>query len=124
MKIMIDWEDVDLTEILKEAHGNFEDEDGRPRSVGEMLIDKYLECEPNFHILNTNFNLSAYRCRRIADVPGIERFTPLSRYRAMVNIGKLFDVDATKRLVLATVNKFFYSKRLQLNRRQPKDGGV
>jgi len=121
-KIMIDWEDIDLSELLKGTGVdlNFdEDDDDGPRNIGEMLIDKYLEREHNFHILNTNFNLSNQRCRKIARIPGIERFTPLSRYKAMVNIAKLFDVNEVKEQVKVVINNFFYNNKLG----QQDDGG-
>ena len=110
-KIMIDWEDIDLTELLRGENFEEFDED-EPRNIGEMLIDKYLEREHNFHILNTNFNLSRPRCRKIARIPGIERFTPLSRYKAIVNIAKLFDVNEVKEQVKIVINNFFFYNRL------------
>lgn len=124
MKIMIDWEDIDLTELLKggDFGGDFDEEE--PRNIGEMLIDKYLEREHNFHILNTNFNLSKPRCRKIARIPGIERFTPLSRYKAMVNIAKLFDVNEVKEQVKVVINNFFFYNRLGRQEEEETGEGV
>lgn len=121
-KIMIDWEDIDLTELLR---GDFEEfDEDEPRNIGEMLIDKYLEREHNFHILNTNFNLSRSRCRKIARIPGIERFTPLSRYKAMVNIAKLFDVNEVKEQVKVCINNFFFYNRLGQQEEEEQAEGV
>jgi len=121
-KIMIDWEDIDLTELLR---GDFEEfDEDEPRNIGEMLIDKYLEREHNFHILNTNFNLSRPRCRKIARIPGIERFTPLSRYKAMVNIAKLFDVNEVKEQVKVVINNFFFYNRLGQQEEEEQAEGV
>lgn len=122
MKIVIDWEDIDIKEILQ--HPQMDEFDEEPMSVGEMLINKYLEQDHHFHILNTNFNLNGYLCRRIANVAGVERFTPLSRYKAMVNIAKLFEVDVVKRGIKSEINKYFYNKRLARKQEEKPEEGV
>lgn len=53
--------------------------------------------------LNTNFNLSRDVCSRIENVVGVETLDVISRYRARIGVGKMFDGDEVGQSVKVAV---------------------
>lgn len=125
-KNIIEWEDINLKEMLGEMHQGEDDDfmDGPPVSMADMLLHKYMEQDHNFHILHTNFSLSKRLLMTLSLVDGVERLTPLSRYRAMFYIGRLFEVDRVKGLIRGRINKWFRDKELRRNQEEEKTDGV
>lgn len=116
-KQIIDWEELNLEDILEQKR---EDDDFSPSD----FISKYNDKVFKYYVLNTNFNLSAGVLRKIADVPGVERIIPISRYRALVNFGKLFTHEDVQKQISKEVSKLFYPKNLRKKSDVEKPEGV
>lgn len=116
-KEIIDWEELNLEEILQ-PHPNEEDD------FQSGFISRYNDKVFKYYVLNTNFNLSAKILREIADVPGVERIIPISRYRALVNFGKLFTPEEVQKLINKEVSKLFYPKELRKKVSKKSEEGV
>ena len=114
-KEIIDWEELNLEDIFETE----DNEDFQPN-----FIAKYSDKVFKYYVLNSNFNLSALVLRKIANVPGIERIIPVSRYRALVNFGKLFSVEEVQKSVNKEISKLFYPKNLQKKIEQENADGV
>lgn len=51
----------------------------------------------NFWMAHTNFDLRADGCvAKIVGTPGVETFTPFTRYRFRISVGRLFEQDEVK----------------------------
>lgn len=50
-------------------------------------------------IMNTNFNLSSTRIQALIEIPGIEILKPLSRYRAIIAVGKCFTFTEVRKKI-------------------------
>lgn len=123
MKVMIEWEDIDLKELFDRSN-EMDDFEEPPSSLWDLVLEKYLEQDYHFLILHTNFNLSRNRCLKISRVPGVERLSPLSRYKAMINIAKLYDPDSVKGEIRTLINKFFYRNELEQDSEPDVEEGV
>lgn len=117
-KQIIDWEELNLEDIFSEIH---DDEDQENFQVN--LLARYSDKTFKYYVLNTNFNLSALILRKIANVPGVERLIPITRYRALVNFAKLFSIEEVQKNINKEITKLFYPKALRKkNGDKPLDG--
>ncbi len=82
-------------------------------SFFQTFIEQYANKAFRYYVIETNFNLSARRLRTISNVDGVERLIPVSRYRAIVNFGSLFDVDQVKKEIRVQLSNLFRSKGLR-----------
>jgi len=125
-KIIIEWEDINIRDLLQDLEHphSLEDDIDEGMTIADYLISKYVEQESYMYILHTNFNLSKNRLMKLAAVDGVERLTPLSRYRAIFYMGKLFDVDDIKTTIRDRINKFFYSNTLREEEGESVEEGV
>lgn len=106
MAKQINFTEVDLEQIFRQEGG----EEGG--SFFQAFIANYANKAFKYYVLETNFNLSSKTLRRIADVSGVERIIPMSRYRALINFGNLFDIDLVQKEIRLQTSKLFYSKGL------------
>lgn len=98
MSKTIIWEELEIHEI------EYSDEHVQHPGVS-------LKIDPH-HMMNANFNLSPGICRVIADTVGVDRFSPISRYRGIVVFGTLFDIDSVKNEINKNISNFFNRKDL------------
>lgn len=120
IKEIVDWEELNLDEIFGQ---DVDIEDENP-SFHSMFLAKYANKAFKFYVINTNFNLSAIVLRKIANVPGVERLIPITRYRALVNFAKLFQVEEVQKDINKEISKLFYPKDLRKKAAEKKDDGV
>ena len=98
MSKTIEWEELEIHEV---EYGN----DDVPHPGVTLKID------PHF-MMNANFNLSPGICRVIADTIGVDRFSPISRYRGIAVFGSLFDIESVKQDINKNISNFFNRKNL------------
>jgi hypothetical protein len=68
---------------------------------GIMDISNKLNPYKTYHmwIMNTNFNLSSTRIQILSEIEGIEVLKPLSRYRAIIAVGKCFSFSEVRQKI-------------------------
>ena len=122
MSKQIHFEEIDLDEIFGEVEGP----DDEPTNFHSMFMSNYANKSFKFWVLHTNFNLSHAVLRKMADSPGVERLIPITRYRALINFGLLFQPEDVQNHILDTINKVFTSNglRQKLKGKLPKRGNL
>lgn len=106
MNRQVHFEELDLDEIF-----GVEPED-EGMNFHQLFMSNYANKSFKFWVMHSNFNLSAKVLRQIADVSGIERLIPITRYRTLVNFGYLFDPGEIQKDVLKIVSNLFSSNEL------------
>jgi len=72
--------------------------------LGILPINEYTSPDKifNFWVMHTNFNISNKILKIVEEIPGVEIFHVMTRYRAKIGIGKLFVPAGT---VMANIEK-------------------
>lgn len=114
-KQIIDWEELNLEDIFEAP-----EDDG----FDNNFINKYNDKVFKYYVLHSNFNLSALVLRKIANVAGVERIIPISRYRALVNFGRLFLIENVQKNINKEISKLVYDKGLEKKQAEDTADGV
>lgn len=123
-KKRIDWEEIEIKELFEVFQPSDEFPEGKEHSMLEEIISRYIEKGTILRVLHTNFNLSLHLLKRISEIEGVETLVPIGRYRAIINFGRLFEIEEIKRNVKAELNKSLYPKKLRKEDEEEGGGGV
>ena len=115
LKVKIEWETVDVMEMFEEMKGG--EEFIEMTNPTQIFLERYPD-KGIFHVLHCNRSLSKVLLQKMSMVDGVERLIPLSRYRAVINIGKLFsetndDIYSVKNSLKRIIDQWFYPEKYQ-----------
>lgn len=83
--------------------------------MGPMPILGYGNLGIKMWTMNTNFVISHPMVPALENIEGLESLKIISKYRARVGVGKLFDDESVKKDIVNTLNNIVYSENAEIN---------